>query len=58
MKNLKYFNLRERVHIIMTNVEINLVDHPAVSKRIANKLEKIKSELNEIYRYADDKVKQ
>lgn len=58
MKNLKYINLRERIHIIMTNVEINLVDHPALSKRIANKLEKIKAELGDIYRYADDKVKQ
>lgn len=47
-----YFEIMDRAYITIDNLESNLYHHPALSKKMRKKLEKVEGLIGEVYQWA------
>lgn len=55
INNGHYFEILDRAHIAMSNLEANLTTHLALSKKMRKKLEKAEDLIMDVYQWAGSK---
>lgn len=55
INNGHYFEVMDRAHILMSHIENDLVDHPAITAKQRKRLEKAQDEIMKVYQWAGRK---